>query len=90
MGIYPENAGLNAIFWMPTMIEDPKGTDPHENVLKFAAEVRKSVRRLKDSEFVKDMASGLAKKLDEVSWQKKGQDLLTALEGDMMVNNLWK
>ena len=90
MGIYPQNAGVNAIFWIPTRIEDPKDTNPQENVVKFATEVRKSVRRLKDSEFVKDMAAGLAKRLDEVSWQRKGQDLLTALEGDMMVNNLWK
>ena len=90
MGIYPANAVLNAIFWLPTRFQSSKGVDPHGSVLACATEIRESLKRLKDPEFVKDMAAGLAKLQSEVSWDKMGQDLPSAKEGCMIVNNLWK
>jgi hypothetical protein len=90
MGIYPENAVLNAIFWLPTQVQNSRAADPLENVLADATEIRKSLTRLKDPEFIKDMAAGLAKLQSEVSWDKMGQDLPAAMEGCMIVNNLWK
>lgn len=90
MGIYPENAVLNAIFWLPTRLQNSKGVDPRDGVLADATEIRKSLKRLKDPEFVKDMAAGLAKIQSEVSWEKVGQDLPASMEGCMTVNNLWK
>lgn len=90
MGIYPENAILNAIFWLPARLQNSKGDDPHDSVLAHATEIRKSLKRLRDPEFVKDMAAGLAKIQSEVSWDKMGQDLPAAKEGCMIVNNLWK
>lgn len=90
MGIYPENAVLNAIFWLPARVQNLKGIDPYDSVLANATEIRGSLKRLKDPEFIKDMAAGLAKLQSEVSWDKMGQDLPSATEGCMIVNNLWK
>ena len=48
------------------------------------------MKSLKNPKFIKGMAGDLAKILCEASWDKKGQDITTAIEGYMMVNNLWK
>ena len=90
MGIYPDNAVLNAIFWLPARLGNTKGVNPRDSVLAHATEIRKSLKRLNDPEFIKDMAAGLAKLQSEVSWDKVGQDLPSAMEGCMIVNNLWK
>ena len=90
MGIYPENAALNAIFWVSSGIPVSKGADPREGVLAYAIGIRKSLGRLKDPRFVKDMAAGLAKMLSEDAWYNHGRDVLTAEEGCLIVNNTWK
>lgn len=90
MGIYPENAVVNAIFWLSTGLKVPESVDPHDGVLAWATELRKSLGRLKDPRFVKDMAADVAKIQSQVAWDKKGQDLPAAKEGCLIVNNLWK
>ncbi|KAF9647752.1 hypothetical protein BDM02DRAFT_2523331 [Thelephora ganbajun] len=90
MGIYPENAVVNAIIWLSAGFELPKDVDPRDGVLACATEIRKLLERLKNPEFVKDMAADVAKIQSQVAWDKKGQDLAAAREGSLMVNNLWK
>ena len=89
MGIYPGNAVVNAIFWLTIGIQG-SDTDPGDSVLACATEIRKSLGRLKNPGFVVDMAGGVAKIQSQVSWDKKGQDIATAKEGFLIVNNTWK
>ena len=67
-----------------------KGDDPREGVLACATEIRKSLRRLKNTGFIKDMAADVAKIQSQVAWDKNGQDLTTGKEGFLIVNNTWK
>lgn len=90
MGIYPDNAVVNAIIWLPAKLQVSKLIDPHDNVLAWATKIRESLGRLKDPGFVKDMAAGVAKMQSQVAWDRKGQDIPTAKEGCLIVNNTWK
>lgn len=90
MGIYPDNAVVNAIVWLSTGIQVSKGIGLHDGILACATEVRKSLGRLRNPGFIKDMAADVAKRQYQVSWDKKGQDLATAKEGFLVVNNTWK
>lgn len=90
MGIYPLNAVLNAVFWLPAPLQDSKAADTRDSILTCATDVRKSLKKLKDPEFIKDMAAGLSKIQSDVSWDKAGQDLPAAMDGCMIVNNHWK
>ena len=90
MGIYPFNAAANAIIWLPTEVPVSEGADPRDGVLACATEIRKSMGRLKDPMFIKDMMTDLAKIQSQVAWDKSGQDTTSALEGCMIVNSTWK
>ena len=90
MGIYPVNAVVNAIFWLPTGLQVSKGVGPHDDVLTNATEIRKSLGRLKEPMFIKDMAADVVKIQSQVAWDKAGQDLATAKEGFLIVNNVWR
>src|SRR5579872_5224221 len=90
MGMYPENAVVNAIFWLSTNFQVPENSSPHESVLAFATEIRKSLGNLKDPEFIEDMAAGVAKMQSQIAWDKKCQDVPSAKEGCLIVNNTWR
>ena len=90
MGIYPDNAVVNAIIWLPTELQVSKDVDTRDGVLVCATEIRKSVGRLKDPVFVKNMAADVAGIQSQVAWDKSGQDMAAAREGFMIVNNTWK
>jgi len=90
MGIYPVNAAVNAIVWLSTGLQVPKGVDPHDGVLTYAAEIRKLVEKLKDPRSVTEMAVELAKIQSQVSWDKSGQDLASAKEGCLIANIIRK
>jgi hypothetical protein len=90
MGIYPENAVVNAIVWLSTGIQVAKDIDARDSVLACATEIRKSLGKLKNPGFIKDMAAEVAKIQSQIAWEKKGQDLTTAKEGFLIVNNIWK
>lgn len=90
MGIYPDNAVVNAIVWLSTRLQVLKGVDLHDDVLACAAEIRKSLGKLKDPAFIKDMAADVAKIQSQVAWDKAGQDMPTAKEGSLIVNNIWR
>ena len=90
MGIYPENAAVNAIVWLSTGLQASKGADIHDDVLACATEIRKSLGKLKDPMVIKDMAADVAKIQSQVAWDKAGQDMPTAKEGSLIVNNIWR
>ena len=91
MGIYPDNAALNALIWVFTEIQASKGVDPRDGVLACVTELRKSLARLKDPMFIKDVAAGLGRMLSHVAWAKKGlSEMLTSEENWLVVNNTWK
>ena len=90
MGIYPDNAVVNAIFWLPTRLQVSKGVSLHDGILVCAAEIRNSLGRLKNPAFIKGMAANVAKIQSQVAWDKTGQDLSTGKEGSLIVNNTWK
>lgn len=90
MGIYPDNAAVNAIIWLSIDLEAPNDLNPHDSVLAWATGIRKSLGRLKDPKFIKDMAADMAKVQAQVAWDVKGQDIPAAKEGCLIVNNLWK
>jgi hypothetical protein len=84
------NASVNAIIWLPAHLQYSKRAGARDSVLACAAAVRKSLEKLKDPEFIKDMAAGVSKVLSSVAWDKMGQDLPSTMEGCMMSNNHWK
>ena len=86
MGIYPVNAVVNAIFWLPTGPKVMRGVDPYDDVLANATEIRKSLDKLKDPVFVGEMAAGVAKIQSQVAWGKSSQDIANPREGYMIVN----
>jgi len=90
MGIYPDNAVVNAIVWLSTRLQVSKGDDLHDDVLACAVEIRKSLGKLRDPTFIKDMAADVAKIQSQVAWDKVGQDMPTAKEGSLIVNNIWR
>lgn len=90
MGIYPGNAVLNAIFWLPAQIQYTKDLGLRDRILANATKIRESLKKLRNPGYIKDMAASLARIQSEVSWDKMGQDLPSAMEGCMIVNNLWK
>jgi len=90
MGIYPDNAVVNAIFWLSIRLQASKGDGLHDHVLACAIEIRKSLGALKDPVFVRDMAVHVAKIQSQVAWDKAGQDMPTAKEGSLIVNNIWR
>lgn len=90
MGIYPGNAVVNAIFWLSTGIKVSNDLNAHDSVVACAIELRKSLGRLKEPGFIKDMAADLGKIQSQVAWDKMGQDLPAAKEGCLIVNNRWK
>ena len=89
MGIYPTNAVVNAIVWLFTGPHVSKGVDIRDDVLACATGIRKSFGKLKDPKFIEGLAADLGKVLSQVAWDKNGQDLATANEGCLMVNNMW-
>ena len=90
MGIYPDNAAVNAIIWLPTRLQVPKGVGPRDSVLACTTEIRRSLGRLKDPIFIENMAADVAKIQSQVAWDKDCQDLVTGKEGSLIVNNIWK
>ena len=93
MGIYPLNAALNAIFWVFTPIGPQvlKGVDPHVGVLACATELRKSLVRLKDPRFIKNMVADLGETLSHLAWANKDiSDRLDSEKNWLVVNNTWK
>ena len=90
MGIYPDNAALNAIIWLSMEPQVPKGVDLRDVVLARALKIRKSLGRLKNPRFIKVMAADAAKIQSQVAWDKSGQDLAAAKEGCLMVNIMLK
>jgi len=91
MGIYPVNAVVNAIFWLPTgLSQAPKGTDPRDSILADAVEIRKSMDKLKDPKLVRNMAADVASIQSQVAWDKNGQDVASANEGCLIANILRK
>jgi hypothetical protein len=90
MGIYPGNAVANAIVWFSMVLQLQEDVNPHNSVLAYATDIRKSLGRLKDPEFIRTMAADVARIQSRVAWDKNVQDLATAREGCLIVNNTWK
>lgn len=55
-----------------------------------ATKIQESLYKLKRPGFIKDMVANVAKTQARVTWDKKGQDIATAKEGCLIVNNTWK
>lgn len=81
---------VNAIIWLPTRVQILNGSDPRDSILAIATGIRASIAKLKNPGFIEDMAAGVAKIQSEVSWAKACQDIATAKEGHLIVNNIWK
>ena len=90
MGIYPVNAVVNAVIWLPVGLQAPKGADPYDSVAAHAAEICKSMDKLKDPKSIKDMAADLAKIQSQVAWDKNGQDMANVSEDCLVVNITWR
>jgi len=86
MGIYPVNAVVNAIFWLPTGPQVSERVDPYDGVLAYATGIRKSLDELKDPMLVRGMAADLAKIQSQVAWDKGSQDMANPKEGCLVVN----
>ena len=89
MGIYPTNA-VNAMIYLSMGLQIPKGIDPRDSVVAYAAQIRKSMFKLGDPKFIKDMAADLAKIQSQVAWDKNGQDMASTTQGSLIVNILWR
>ena len=89
MGIYPTNAVVNAVIWLRMVPRAPKGADPRNTAVAHAAEIRKSMDRLKDPRLVKDMAADVAKIQSQVAWDKNFQDMANVNESCLVVNVIW-
>jgi len=90
MGIYPANAVVNAVIWLPVGLQAPKGADSCDSVVAHAAEIRKSMDKLEDPSSIKDLATDLAKIQSQVAWDKNGQDMANVNEGSLVVNITWR
>ena len=73
MGIYPDNAVVNAAVFFPIGLQVSKGRDPHDEILGHAVEIRKSLGKLKDTKSVEDVVTDFAKIQSQISWDKSGQ-----------------
>jgi len=73
MGIYPANAVVNATVFLRIGLQPSKGLGPHDEVLAHAVEIRKSIEKLKDPKFVKDMVADFGKLQTQIAWDKSGQ-----------------
>ena len=90
LGIYPTNAVVNAVIWLSTELRIPKGADLRDTVVAHAAEIRKSMDKLKDPRLVRDMTADVAKIHSQVAWDKDGHDMANANEGCLIVNIFWR
>jgi len=86
MGVYPVNAVVNAIVWVSTGSQVLQRAHPRDSVLAYASEIRKSVEKLKDPRFIKDMVADVAKIQSQVAWDKSGQDIGSAREGCLIAS----
>jgi len=85
MGIYPLNAVVNAFIFLPTGVQLSKGTDPHDDVLTCATNIRKSMEKLKDPKWVHEMAANVAKVQSRIAWDRGGY-LSNPKEGCLVTN----
>jgi len=90
MGIYPDNAVLNALIYPSTELRVSKDIDLRDNILAWVTEIRKSMERLKDPGFIKDAAAEQAKIQSQIVWDRKGVDIALTKESLLVVNNMWK
>ena len=90
MDIYPVNAVANAVIWLSTRLQAPKGAHPRDSALANAAEIRKSTDKLKDPKFIRGMAANVARVHSQVAWDKCGQDMANVDESCLVVNILRK
>ena len=70
MGIYPTDAMLNALVFLPVELQPMEAADPRDDVLACATEIRKSVGKLKDPESIKAMATHIAKIQSQAAWNR--------------------
>ena len=72
---------VNAVIWLSVRSQVTKGVDPRDTVVAHAAEIRKSMDKLKDPKLVRNMVTDLAKIQSQVAWNKNGQDMANAMVG---------
>ena len=89
MGVCPINA-VNAVIWLSTRLQVQKGADPRDIVVAHAAEMRKSMDKLKDPRLVRDMVADVAQIHSQVAWDRNGQDMVTTDQGSLVANVLWR
>ena len=90
MGIYPVNAVVNAVIWLLMELRAPKEADPRDAVVAHAAEIHKSMGKLKDPRLVRAMVADVARIQSQVAWDKDGQDMANANESCLVANVFWK
>jgi len=90
MGIYPVNAAVNAIVWVSTGLQVPRGPDPQDTVLAYATELHKLAEKSREPKFVREVVVELANIQSQVSWDMSGQDLGSAKEGCLTANIIRK
>ena len=85
MGIYPVNAMLNALVFLPVEIQPLKGADPRDDILACATEIRKSLGKLKDPGAIGAMALDIAKIQSQAGWDRTSH-IVDWKESALMVN----
>ena len=90
--MYPANAALNAIIWLPAAVgpQTLKGVDLRDGVSACVTGMRKSLGRLRDPSFVRGEVTEAAKALSQAAWDNNCLDLVTVEEGCLVVNSTWK
>jgi len=81
---------VNAVIWLSTRLQITKGADFRVTIVDHAAEIRKSMDKLKDPMFVRDMAADVAKIHSQVAWDKDGQDMANVNESCLVANIFWR
>ena len=81
---------VNAVIWLLAELQAPKRANLRDTVVAHAAEIRKSMDKLKDPRSVRDMVADVAKIHSQVAWDKDGQDVSTVNEGCLVTNILWR
>ena len=81
---------VNAIIWLSTRLQVTRGADPRDTVVAHAAEIHKSMDKLKDPRSVRDMAADVARIHSQVAWDKNGQDMANANDGCLVANIFWR
>ena len=84
MGIYPHNAAVNALVYLPIGLHLSRRDDPHDDVLTCATEIRKSLENLKDPRLIEVLASELARMQSQSAWNKNSEN--PQMEGCLMIN----